>query len=100
MDKSTEIMRLEDVILNGKTPLGKKSKVALRTANKAGVIGRNDCISGLLYSSQNKKESEEITYDQYIKLGSPDYISRINDGTLKAVPLCLIPGDFSVREFD
>mgnify|MGYP004308964129 CR=1 FL=1 len=93
-------MRLEYVLLNGNDSLGKKSKIALNIANEEGIIDDKNVISGLVYMSQDKKQSEEITYEQYKKLGSPDQISRIDDGTLKAFPSNLVPNDFPVKDFD
>jgi hypothetical protein len=100
MDKSTPIMRLETVILDVNIPLGKKSKVALRMANPDGTVDKKHKISGLLYFSQGRKQTEQITFAKYQELGMPDYISRISDGTLRAVPPCLIPADFPELSFD
>ena len=100
MTKATDIMRLEEVVLNGRLIIAPKPKVALRMADQEGVIDEKTRISGLIYMSQDKRQLKEITYQKYKELGSPNYISRINDGTLQAVPLCLVPDDFPVREFD
>jgi hypothetical protein len=96
-----EILRFTDTILNRNIPMGEKSKVAIALADEVtGVIDEKNTISGIYYASRNARTGETITFRKYNELDRPEYIARVADGSLRAVPQVLVPEDFPPRNFE
>jgi hypothetical protein len=101
-----KILRFDTVILNGNSPLGEKSKAAIRMADNfssnrnTGEVNEHNRITGINYTSQDARTAETITFQQYHQMQRPEYIARVADGSLNAVPQVLVPADFPPRQFD